>query len=122
MDTMMRIDFKVTASQKDTIDLRVKENGFTDISEYLRVTALKTESVNVTPAGATSEEPTIEVGFDVNEVQKQKLEEKSKESGAESLDEYLLYIALHAVVNSVIEIRSTGNLDAMLARIQAMKK
>ena len=43
-------------------------------------------------------------------------------SGAQDLGAYLQYVALHAVISSVIEIRSTGNLDDMLKRIADSKK
>ena len=45
-----------------------------------------------------------------------------KESGCEDLTSYLQYVALHAVVTAVVEVRSTGSLDAMLERIAKAKK
>lgn len=121
MDRTVNIRFNVTPAQKETIDSRVSENGFTDISEYLKVVSLKTGSFNVTPAGASAEEASVELGFKVTESEKVKLEDKAKESGAETLADYLLYIALHAVVSAVVEIRSTGSFDSMVARIAAAK-
>lgn len=117
-----RIQFKVTPSQKETIDRRVLENGFDDISAYVKVVALKTESFNHTPAGSLSEEATIELGFDVTPSQRSIIEDKMKASGAKDLTAYLQYVALHAVISSSIEIRSTGSLDDMLKRIADSKK
>lgn len=122
MEKRTRIHFTVTPSQKETIDLRVSENGFDDISAYVKVVALKTDSFNVTPAGSLNEEPTIEIGFDVTLPQKTVIEEKAKASGSKDIAEYLQYVSLHAVISSTIEIRSTGSLDDMLKRIADRKK
>lgn len=116
------INFKVTPSQKETIDSRVVENGFDDISAYLKVVALKTQAFILTAAGSSQEEATIDLGFKVSESQKSKVEENMKESGCENLSQYLLYVALHGIVTSVVEVRSTGNLDAMLQRIAQSRK
>jgi len=121
MEKTTRINFTVTPSQKETIDLRVSENGFDDVSAYIKVVALKTDSFNVTPAGSLNEEPTVEIGFDVTPSQKAIIEEKAKASGSKDVAEYLQYIALHAVISSTIEIRSTGSLDDMLKRIADSK-
>ena len=122
MEKTIRINFTVTPSQKETIDLRVSENGFDDVSAYIKVVALKTDSFNVTPAGSLNEEPTVEIGFDVTQPQKSVIEEKAKASGSKDVAEYLQYVALHAVISSTIEIRSTGSLDDMLKRIADSKK
>jgi hypothetical protein len=45
-----------------------------------------------------------------------------QESDCRDMTTYLRYVALHAVVTAVIEIRSTGSLDAMLERIAKAKK
>ncbi len=116
------IHFKVTPSQKETIDLRAAENGFDNIPAYLKVVALKTASFNLTSAGLSTEEPSIVLGFKVTPSQKSKIEENMKESGCDALDTYLRYVALHAVVSAVVEVRSTGTLDAMLKRIADSKK
>ncbi|MBT8349126.1 MAG: hypothetical protein HKP62_06760 [Sulfurovum sp.] len=121
MDTSMNINFKVTPSQKETIDLRASENGFDDPSEYVKVVALKTQAFTLTPTSASIGEASVEVGFNVTELQKIKIEENMKESGCENLTSYLIYVALHAVVTAVVEIRSTGNFDDMLARIAKAK-
>ena len=55
MDTAIDINFNVTPSQKETIDLRASENGFDDISAYLKVVALKTQAFTLTPAGVSTE-------------------------------------------------------------------
>ncbi|MBT8343235.1 MAG: hypothetical protein KJO45_00820 [Sulfurovum sp.] len=117
----MNINFKVTPSQKETIDLRASENGFDDSSAYVKVVALKTQAFTLTPTSASIGEASIEVGFNVTELQKIKIEENMKESGCENLTSYLIYVALHAVVTAVVEIRSTGNFDDMLARIAKAK-
>ncbi len=122
MEKTTRINFTVTPSQKETIDLRVSENGFDDVSAYVKVVALKTDSFNVTPAGSLNEEPIIEIGFDVTQSQKTVIEEKAKASGSKDVAEYLQYVALHAVISSTIEIRSTGSLDDILKRIADSKK
>ena len=122
MENTTRINFTVTPSQKETIDLRVSENGFDDVSAYIKVVALKTESFNITPAGSLNEESTIEIGFDATQSQKSVIEEKAKASGSKDVAEYLQYVALHAVISSTIEIRSTGSLDDMLKRIADSKK
>jgi len=121
MEKTTRINFTVTPSQKETIDLRVSENGFDDVSAYVKVVALKTDSFNITPAGSLYEEPTIEIGFDVTQPQKSVIEEKAKASGSKDVATYLQYVALHAVISSTIEIRSTGSLDDMLKRIADSK-
>lgn len=121
MDTTIDIHFNVTQEQKETIELRALENGFDDISAYLKVVALKTQAFTLTPAGSSTGEASVELGFKVTEAQKTKIEENMKESGCEDLTSYLKYVALHAVVTAVVEVRSTGNLDAMLARIAKAK-
>jgi len=122
MGTTININFKVTASQKETIDSRASENGFDDISAYVKVAALKTQAFTFTSAGSSTGEASVELGFKVTETQKIKIEEKMKESGCEDLTSYLQYVALHAVVTAVAEVRSTGNFDAMLERIAKRKK
>ena len=121
MDTTIDINFNVTQEQKETIDLRALENGFDDISSYVKVVALKTQAFTPTPAGSSSGEASVELGFKVTQAQKTKIEEKMKESGYEDLTNYLKYVALHAVVTAVVEVRSTGNFDDMLARIAKAK-
>jgi hypothetical protein len=116
------INFKVTPSQKETIGLRAEENGFDDIAAYLKVVSLKAQPFNISSAGLSEGEGQIELGFQVTESQKASLEEKIQESGAKDLDSFLTYVALHGVVTSVIEIRSTGNLNSMLERIAASKR
>lgn len=122
MNTAVDINFKVTPSQKETIDLRVTENGFDDISAYLKVVALKTQKFTLTSAGASTEEASIELGFKVTELQKTKIEENMKESACEDLTTYMQYVALHGVVTAVVEVRSTGELDTMLERIINSRK
>ena len=121
MDTTMNINFKVTPAQKETIDLRVSENGFDDISAYVKLVALKTEAFNHTPAGSLSEEETIELEINVTPSQKKAIEDKMIASGCKDFKCYLQYVALHAVISSTIEIRSTGNLDDILQRIADRK-
>jgi len=117
------INFKVTPSQKETIDLRVVENGFDDVSAYVKVVALKTQAFVLTSVDEESDEAaSIEINFKVTEAQKTKIEENLKESGCNTLDSYLTYVALHGVVTSVVEVRSTGNFDAMLKRITDSRK
>ncbi|QOY53596.1 hypothetical protein HUE87_06625 [Candidatus Sulfurimonas marisnigri] len=95
----------------------MSENGFDEIYAYLKVVALKTQTFSVTSAGSSTEEASVELGFKVTESQKTKIEENMKESGCVDLTTYLVYVALHAVVTAVVEVRSTGSLDEMLKRI-----
>lgn len=122
MDSTIDIRFNVTPSQKDTIETRMSENGFDDLSSYLKVVALKTQAFSFTSAGSSTEETSVELGFKVTESQKTKIEENMKENGCDDLATYLRYVALHAVVTAVVEVRSTGNLDSMLERIAKAKK
>jgi len=122
MDTIIDISFKVTASQKATMTSRMLENGFDELSAYLKVVALKTQTFSLTSPGVLTEEASVEVGFKVTESQKTKIEDKMKECGCENLTIYLQYVALHAVVTAVVEVRSSGDFEEMLKRIAAAKK
>lgn len=121
MDTSIDIKFKVTPTQKAIIESRVFENGFDDISAYLKVVALKSQEFRLTTT-AEQEEATIELGFRVTQGQVEKLEENMEKSKCEDLETFLRYVALHAVVFTVIEVRSTGNLDSMLERITESRR
>jgi len=99
----------------------MSENGFDELSAYLKIVALKTQTFSFTSVGSTTEEASVELGFKVTESQKIKIEEKMKENGCEDLTSYLQYVALHAVVTAVVEVRSTGDFDSMLARIAKAK-
>ncbi|WP_309497950.1 hypothetical protein [Sulfurovum sp.] len=121
MNTSVNIRFNVTPSQKETIESRMLENGFDDVSAYLKVVALKTQSFSLTSAGTSIEESSVELGFKVTESQKIKIEEKMKEIDCEDMSTYLQYVALHSVVTAVVEIRSTGDFDDMLKRIAASR-
>ena len=122
MDSSIEINFNVTPSQKDTIQLRMRENGFDDISAYIKVVALKTQAFTLKSLDASSQEASVELSFKVNALQKEEIEKNLKASDCEDLTSYLLYVSLHGVVTSVVEVRSTGNLDSMLERIAASKK
>ncbi|PHS40983.1 MAG: hypothetical protein COB07_03040 [Sulfurovum sp.] len=121
MHRTINISFNVTPAQKETIESRMSENGFDDISAYLKVIALKTQTFTLISAGASMGEASVELGFKVTESQKTKIEEKMKESDCENLTSYLQYVAMHAVVTAVVEVRSTGSFDAMLERIAKSK-
>lgn len=122
MDTTISITFKVTPAQKEKIDSRAFENGFDDISAYLKVAALRTQEFRLSDAGMTTEEGTIELGFKATQAQVETIEENMKNSHCEDLTAYLQYVAFHAVVTAVIEVRSTGGLDDMLKRITDSRK
>lgn len=122
MDTAININFKVTPVQKEMIYSRMSENGFDEISAYLKIAALRAQAFNLTSAGLSTEEASVELGFKVTELQKNQIEENMKERGCEDLTTYLQYVALHTVVTAVVEVRSTGALDSMLARIAASRK
>ena len=121
MDTTINVSFKVTPSQKETIESRMLENGFDDLSAYLKVVALKTQTFSFTSVGSETQEASEELGFKVTESQNAKIEEKMKENGCENLTSYLQYVALHGVVTAVVEVRSTGDFESMLARIAKAK-
>jgi len=122
MDTSISINFKVSPAQKQSIDSRAFENGFDDISAYIKVAALKTQEFQLTTAGAETGEASIELGFKATQAQIEKIEENMKNSNCEDLTTYLRYVALHAVMTAVIEVRSTGALDDMLKRISQSRK
>jgi hypothetical protein len=122
MDTSIDINFKVTPAQKAKIDSRAFENGFDDISAYLKVAALRTQEFKLTTAEVSTDNATIELGFKATQAQIEKIEENMQNSKCEDLTTYLLYVALHALVTAVIEIRSTGGLDEMLKRISDSRK
>lgn len=121
MDKTTTIKFNVTPSQKETIDLRVLENGFDDISNYLKVVALKTQKFTLKAISGSAEKASIELAFKVTPSQQTKIEENMKASSCEDLNTYLQYVTLHAVVTSILEVRSTGALDSMLERIAKAK-
>jgi len=118
--TMLSLD--VTSSQKETLELRAVENGFDDLSAYLKVVALRTQEFNASKTFDLSAQNIETLKFEVSASQEIKIYENQKNSGFEAINDYLLYVALHGVVTSVIEVRSTGNLDSMLQRISAAKK
>jgi len=122
MDTTINVSFNVTPAQKDTIESRMLENGFDELSAYLKVVALKTQTFSLVSPISSIGEASIEVGFKVTESQKTKIDDKMKECGCETLTSYLQYVALHAVVTAVVEVRSSGDFDDMLKRIAAAKK
>ncbi|MEA1879250.1 MAG: hypothetical protein U9N11_01215 [Campylobacterota bacterium] len=121
MFTTINMTFYVTASQKTTIESRMRENGFDELSAYLKVVALKTQTFSAVSATPSTGLASIEIGFKVTESQKTKIEDKMKESGFENLTSYLQYVALHGVVSAVVEVRSSGDFDSMLARIAKAK-
>jgi hypothetical protein len=121
MNPDIQINFKVTPAQKETILLRTLENGFDEIPAYLKVVAIKVEPFNVVNKIESMHEASEELGFKVTEAQKMRIDKNMKESGSEDMTEYLLNVSLHGVVNAVVEVRSTGNLEAMLKRIQDSK-
>jgi len=57
----MNINFKITPSQKETIESRMSENGFDDISTYVNVVALKIQEFNLTATGETRDEASIKI-------------------------------------------------------------
>jgi len=122
MDTSIDINFKVTAAQKAKIHSRAFENGFDDLSAYLKVAALRTQEFKLTTEEASTSEASIEIGFSATQAQIEKIEENMKNSNCEDLSTYLTYVALHALVTAVIEVRSTGGLDDMLKRIADSRK
>ena len=122
METDIDIKFNVTPKQKETIDARAFESGFDDISAFLKVVALKTQKFKITTTDTSTDKASIELGFKATQGQIEKIEKNMQESNCEDLTRYLKYVAMHGVVSVVIEVRSTGNLDSMLARISASRK
>ena len=75
MDKNIEISFQITPSQKETIDLRVTENGFDDITSYIKVVALKTQAFKATAPISSNEEASITLSFEVTPTQNSKIEE-----------------------------------------------
>lgn len=119
--TLSTIQCLMSPSQLQTIQTRAQENGFDDVAVYLKVTALKTQAFKISPAGMENETSSETIDFNVNEAERAKIEELAKESGSETISQYVIYAALHAVVTAVVEVRSTGSFDDMLQRIAAKK-
>ena len=122
MDTTINVSFNVTPSQKETIVSRMLENGFDELSAYLKVVALKTQTFSLVSDSSSTGEASVELGFKVTESQKTKIEDKMKECGTENLTSYLQYVALHGVVTAIVEVRSSGDFEDMLKRIAAAKR
>lgn len=122
MNEMISISFKVTPTQKETIELRVAENGFDDISAYVKVVALKTQTFNLTPVGEDTQDESQEITFEVTTEQEEQIKENMKASDCGDRSTYLKYVALHAVVTAIVEVRSTGKLDDMLQRIASSRR
>ena len=118
MNPDIPINFKVTPAQKETILSRAFENGFDEIPAYLKVVAIKIQPFNVVNKIIPMAEASEELSFKVTEAQKLRIDANLKESGSEDMTEYLLNVSLHGVVTAVVEVRSTGNLEAMLKRIE----
>ncbi|MFT5661665.1 MAG: hypothetical protein ACI9TV_002312 [Sulfurimonas sp.] len=121
MDTDVSINFNVTPLQKEAIVSRMLENGFDELSAYLKVVSLKAQKFNATSADRSTYNASIELGFKITELQQTTLEKNLKESSCEDLSTYLKHVALYGVIMAVVEVRSTGNLDAMLERIAKSK-
>jgi len=121
METMSTISFSVTPEQKETIELRTDENGFDDVTTYIKVAAFKMQPFSLNYV-SPSEEASIELEIQLTESQKMKIEENMKKSDCEDLATFLRYVGLHGVISAVVEVRSTGNLDAILQRIADSKK
>lgn len=121
MERTIKIHFKVTPEQKEIIESRMSENGFDDISAYLKVVALQTQNFTLRSTDESTQEASIELGFEVNESQKIKITAKMEANKCKDLTSYLVYVAQHAAITSVVEIRSSGNLDSMLERIAASR-
>jgi hypothetical protein len=116
-----QITINVTPSQMNTITMRANENGFDEVNAYVKVAALKTQQFNLTPAGSDNESATESLSIQLSDAQCEKIEENVKECNCKSIEEYVVYVALHCVVSAVVEVRSTGSFDDMLARIAAQK-
>jgi hypothetical protein len=116
-----QITISVTPSQMNTITMRANENGFDDVQAYVKVAALKTHPFNLTPAGSDHEVSSESISIELNDAQYEKIEENVKECNCKSIEEYVVYVSLHCVVSAVVEVRSTGSFDDMLARIAAQK-
>ncbi|PHQ88861.1 MAG: hypothetical protein COB42_07970 [Sulfurimonas sp.] len=121
MDTAVKINFSVTPSQEVIMQQRARENGFESLEAYLKVVAVKAPVCKVMPEQPTTEKETLCIDFEVSAEQKAQMQEKLKGSDTNDLSAYLKYVALNALVNIVVEVRSTGNLDAMLQRIASSR-
>lgn len=118
----MNISFKVTPSQKETIKLRMAENGFDEISAYIKIVALKMQAFIIVYPDSSTQEDSEELSFNVSEAQNTRIQENMKATGSKDLNVYLKYVALHGVVTALVEVRSTGDLDEMLKRITDKRK
>jgi len=121
METLITISFSVTPEQNEAIELRTGENGFDDVATYIKVAALKMQPFSLNYI-APQEKALIELEIQLTESQKIKIEENMKKSDCEDLATYLRYVGLHGVMSAVVEVRSTGNLDAILQRIADSRK
>jgi hypothetical protein len=119
---MPKISLQVTAKQFETITKRTEENGFDDITTYVKHAALKVDPFTLSDAGMSHETPTHTIEFDTTDAQHAKIEAKMEAMECDELNTYLTYVALHGVTTVVIEVRSDGSFDDMVARIQKMKE
>lgn len=118
----ININFIVTPYENETITSRALENGFDDTSVYLKVVALKIQKFILAYPDSSGAEASVELGFKVTGSQKMRIEENMKECDCEDMSVYLKHVAMHGVVSAVVEVRSTGTLDAMLQRIADSRK
>jgi hypothetical protein len=117
------LSFFVTPSVQESIQMRMRENGFDNISSYIKVVALNTVPFNISPPALPSTQgATTELSIKVTSAQKERIEHNMYLCAVEEMSDFLLYVALHGVINTVIEVRSTGSLSSMLERIAAKKK
>jgi len=117
MDQLIDLNLKVTLLDDETIKSRAAENGFDDVASYIKVAALNAQTFTLNNIQEPIGRPSIEYKFQVTQEQMQKIQNNMKQSSCDDLTNYLQYVAQHAVISAVVEVRSTGSLDEMLARI-----
>jgi len=117
MNTLVDISFKVTPSQNTVLEQRARDNGFENLTAYLRVVASKSPLCKVMPKQPTTEQDSVQITFEVTPEQKAQMEQRTKESGGDDLITYVKYVALNALLAVTIEVRSAGNMDDMVQRI-----
>lgn len=121
MDSHIEISFDVNPSQLETITLRANENGFDSVQAYVKVVSLKTQAFTLSPDRGYEAPASDTISFNVTKAQEEIINTNVDQSECEDRNAYLKYVSLHGVVTSVVEVRSTGTLDAMLARIAKSK-
>lgn len=117
MDKLITINFKVTPTEKKSMEHRAHENGFEELASFIKLVALKSSKYKVKSSLPTVEKSSETITIKATEEQKAIMQRKAKEGDSDNLENYLKFITLNAVVTVSVEVRSSGKLDDMLSRI-----